>query len=433
MIHIRGIMTKPTKIAVIGAGSSYTPELIEGIIAYRGSLPVDRIALMDINREKLNVIGALTERMLKKAGHQAKTSFHTDADEAISGAGFVLAQIRVGGLAARVLDETIPLKYDLLGQETTGAGGFANALRTVPVMLDIAHRMERLAPEAWLVNFSNPSGIVAEAVLNRTNIKMAGLCNNPVNMAADITRTTGRADFSYTYIGLNHLSWITSVAIDGTELLPGLACRINSNMQNIPKLGIDNELIRTVPYIPCGYLRYFYLRDRMVEACKQAKRSRGEDIIELEKSLFEKYRDTRLCEKPPELAKRGGALYSTAAISLVDAIANGRRETHVVNIKNKGAIPFMDNNDVVEVKALTGREVLEPVSVGGFHDDYIIGLMKAVKAYEKLTVEAALTGSRQIALAALMAHPLVGDYDKALGVLRDLLNAHAAHLPLFNS
>jgi len=417
------------KAAIIGAGSTYMPELIEGFIERQDRLDFQTFYLMDINREKLEVVGGLAKRMLLSKGFAGKIVLTDDLDESIAGADYIFAQIRVGGMAARIRDEKIPLKHGLLGQETTGAGGFMNALRTIPVMLDIARRIEKLAPDAWLINFSNPSGIIAEALLNHSKVKMVGLCNCFINMQADIAKSIGAKDFDYDYVGLNHLSWITSVRLGGRELLPELIKSSGAKMKNIPDLNYDDELTETLPGIPSSYLSYYYLREKQLKKCLDAEKTRGEVCVELEKSLMEQYKNPALNEKPKELAERGGALYSTAAVSVVDAIENGKNEFHVVNVKNSGAFPFMDDNDVVEIKCLVNRDGALPVKVSGLDSPFIKGLMQAVKAYEKLTVQAAVNGSRADALAALMVHPLIGDYHKALAALDEMIKANAEYLP----
>ena len=404
------------KAAVIGAGSTYTPELIEGFINKKDSLKLSEIRLMDINEEKLNTVGSLAERMLVSSGYKGKLLITRNIDEAIKEADYIFAQIRVGGMAARIRDEKIPLKYGLLGQETTGAGGFMNALRTVPVMLDIARRMEKLAPNAWLINFSNPSGIVAEALLNNTNVKMIGLCNNFVNMYASIKKSLANQDFDYEYVGLNHLSWFISVMVNGKNIIGDI------------KSDYDNELLSAIPGIPCSYLSYFYLREEQLKKCLEAKKTRGELIVDLEESLMEKYKDPNLKEKPAELSQRGGALYSTAAVTLADAIENDKNEFHVVGVKNKDTLSFLDDSDIIEAKCLVNKSGAGPVKTASPVHLYIQGLVQAVKAYEKLTVSAAIKGSREDALAALMVHPLIGDFQKAKALLDDMLEANSEYL-----
>jgi 6-phospho-beta-glucosidase len=380
------------KAAVIGAGSTYTPELTEGFIDKAASLPFSEIMLMDIDKKRLDIVGNLVIRQFKKAGYNCKIELVTDLDRALDGADFVFGQIRVGKMPARVLDEKIPLKYNLLGQETTGAGGFMKALRTVPVIMNIAERMKQISEkDAWLINFSNPSGIIAEAVLNHTDLNMVGLCNVPVNMLKDLReRNLDVTDFEY--VGLNHLSWITSVE----------------------------------PYHKSYYLDYFEKHDEKVRELKAAEKTRGEVCLDLEEKLFAQFADESLCVKPPELAERGGALYSTAALSAVDSIYNDKKELHVVAAKNNGAVPFMADDDVVEIRCELGKSGINPHPVK-IYNDYIIGLMQTVKKYEKLAVEAALTSSREKALAALLAHPLI-DNEKAEPLLNELLEAHKEYL-----
>lgn len=419
------------KAAVIGAGSSYTPELIEGFINHRDSLNFTEFYLMDIDSEKLSVVGGLAERMLRASGFDGKIVLTEDLDEALTGADYVFGQIRVGKMEARIRDEKIPLKYGLLGQETTGAGGFMNALRTVPVLVDIAKRMEKLAPDAWLINFSNPSGIVADALLNYTNVKTIGLCNCPINMLKDIEGNLGTADFDYDYVGLNHLSFITSVRQNGEEVIDKVRESGISKMQNIPEFSYEPALNAAVPYIPTSYMSYFYLRQEQVDKCLKAEKTRGEICTELEETLMEQYKSPELYVKPKELEKRGGALYSTAAISAVDAIENDKREYHVVNVKNNGTLPYLADDDVVEVKCILGKDGATPVEITNQGNGYVTGIIKAVKAYEKLAVKAAMEGSREDALAALMVHPLIGDFHKAKAVLDDMLEANKEFLPNF--
>jgi len=416
------------KAAVIGAGSTYTPELVEGFIDKRESLNFQTFYFMDIDKEKLETVGGLVKRMFASKGFTGKVVLTVDLDDALAGADYVFAQIRVGGMAARITDEKIPLKHGLLGQETTGIGGFMNALRTVPVMMDIARRIEKLCPSAWLVNFSNPSGIVAEALLNHTGVKMIGLCNCFINMKAAIAKKINTNDFEYEYYGLNHLSWITSVIANGKEMVDTLKYS-DTQMKNIPEYIYDDILLDAIPAIPSSYLTYFYLRDTHIKKCLDAEKSRGELCVDIEKTLLEKYKDPCLSEKPKELADRGGSMYSTAAVSVVDAIENDKNEFHAVNVKNNGAVPFMADDDVLELKCNVNRKGAEPAAVFKTDILYIKGMMQAVKAYEKLTVRAALNGSRADALAALMVHPLIGDYNKAVAAFNEMTVANAEFLP----
>lgn len=421
---------KKLKAAIIGAGSTYTPELIEGFITRHESLDFETFHLVDINEKKLEIVGGLAKRMLESKGFRGEFLLTTDLDRAINGADYVFGQIRVGQMAARIRDEKIPLKYGLLGQETTGAGGFMNALRTVPVMLDIAKKIEKYSPGAWLINFSNPSGIVAEALLNHTNVKTVGLCNCPINMLKEIEATIGSADFEYDYVGLNHLSWITSVTQNGENVLGGLK-KDGSVMKNVPSFEYSDELIKAIPAIPTSYLSYFYLREKQLKKCLEAEKTRGELCVEIEEKLLEQYKDPSLAVKPAGLEKRGGALYSTAAVSVVDAIENDKQEYYVVDVKNNGTLEFLEDSDVVEVKCKIGRGGAIPVKITAKQDEFIIGLIRAVKAYEKLAVKAAMSGSRADALAAMMVHPLIGDYDRAKPCLDEMIEANIDYLPNF--
>jgi len=416
------------KAAVIGAGSTYTPELIRGFIDRKDSLDFNSFHLMDINKEKLDIVGGLAKRMLDANGFKGEFKLTDSVDDAVKGADYIFAQIRVGGMEARIRDEKIPLKHGLLGQETTGAGGFMKALRTIPVMMNIAKKIEALAPDAWLINFSNPSGIVAEALMNHSKIKMIGLCNCFVNMKAGIADTIGTDNFDYEYIGLNHLSWITSVTVNGENVLEKLGKSAGAKLKNIPDVDYDDELLAAVPAVPSYYLSYFYLRDEQLAHCIKAEKTRGECCVDIENALIEKYKDPNLNDKPKELEERGGALYSTAAVSAVDAIENDKNEYHVVGVKNNGAIPYMADDDVVEVKCNLNKKGAAPAAISNCGNLYIKGTMQAVKAYEKLTVSAAINGSRKDALAALMVHPLIGDFNRAKAVLNEMAAANKDYI-----
>lgn len=423
------------KIAVIGSGSTYTPELIQGFIKRRDVLKVSSLYMMDIDRQKNEIVSGFVHRMLANSGMAPELVLTESLEEAICGADYVFGQIRVGFLDARIRDEKIPLKYGLLGQETTGAGGFMNALRTVPVILHIARLVERLSPDAWFINFSNPSGINAQAVLDHTNARLIGLCNVPMVLLRDATLRLppGTKRFDYDYVGLNHLAWLTAIYADGREILqeqldkgveiPG--------MKNTPAIPYPPGMLRQIGGIPANYPSYFYFRDAHIRMCQEAEQCRGEVCSVLEKALLELYCDPKRREKPALLDQRGGAYYSEAAVSLLDAIENDRNEFHVLNVQNRGAFHFMDEDDVVEVKCIVNRQGVTPVPLGSFDNQHIIGLMRAVKAYERLTVEAAMTGSYSAALQALLVNPLVGDYHKAKGVLDEMLEANRAYLPAF--
>ncbi|HOA63538.1 MAG TPA: 6-phospho-beta-glucosidase [Bacilli bacterium] len=423
---------KGLKIAIIGAGSTYTPELIEGLINKRDSLPVKELYLMDIDERKLNIVGGLAKRMIEAADMDVNVVSTDDLDGSLINADFVLVQIRVGKLPARILDEKIPLKYGLIGQETNGIGGFFKGMRTIPVMIDIAKRMEKLCPDAWLINFSNPSGMIAQALLTHTKIKTMGLCNVPINMISSVKQKLGLENAEVEYVGLNHLTWITSIKHNGKDhLQEAIEQGINSEaMKNIPASGFTPELIKTVGAIPSSYLEYYYYRDAKLEHALKQEKSRGEVCLEIEEELLKIYEDSKLHTKPALLSKRGGARYSEAAINLVDSIYNDKRDIQVVNILNQGAIDFMRDDDVVEISAIIGKDGATPIKAN-FKNEHIKEYMLLMKAYERHAVQAAITGDDDEAMRALLINPLVLDYKKAYPCYLELKEAHKQYLPQF--
>jgi 6-phospho-beta-glucosidase len=441
--------TKPLTVAVIGAGSTYTPELVDGFLRRAASLPVAEFRFMDIDPEKLTVVGGLALRMVASGprgglpGGQAyrapRAVLTQNLDDALRGADFVLTQIRVGRLDARVMDETIPLSHGLIGQETTGIGGHFKALRTIPVLLGIARRMEMLCPQAWLINFTNPAGIVTEALLKHSKVRALGLCNVPFNMLREarerLPEDAGEAEIDY--IGLNHLSWITGIRSGSKDWLPDQLAGDFARYRpaNIPALEFPAELLTRVGAIPSSYLQYFYFPARMLAELQAEPKSRGLVCQEIEAELLETYRDPALREKPAALEKRGGAWYSEVAVALVDAIANDRRERHIVNVRNGSTLPWLPAEAVIETTCLVGVEGAAPLplSPSAQPTRHIAGLMSQVKDYEQLTVEAAVTGSRDAALHGLYRHPLVADWDKAAACFDELLEAHRPWLPAFAS
>ncbi len=412
-------------IAVIGGGSTYTPELIEGFIIHRDTLPVRRLVLMDISPERLEIVGGLTKRMLE--GTDIELVLTQDRNAAIEGADFVLTQFRVGGMAARANDEHIPLKYGVIGQETTGPGGFMKALRTVPQVLEVARTMEKVAPDAFLINFTNPSGLVTEAAVQHSSIRTMGLCNVPINMLYQAATTLGVEPEHVTldYVGLNHLSFARKVYLDGKDVTDRL---LDGTWG---KHTFDPEWLKAIHMLPNYYLRYFVHHNRAVEEVMQAEETRADYLMKVESELLDMYRDPNLREKPALLAQRGGARYSQAAVSLIRAIANNLKEVHIVNVRNGQALPDLPENSVVEVPAVIDAHGAVP-QVMGHMPPQIRGLIQAVKSYEELTIQAALTGDMTTARLALMAHPLVPSWDTACALLDDLLAANKRYLPQFN-
>ncbi len=403
-------MKRKLKIVIIGAGSTYTPELIEGLIRKSDDLDLRELTLMDIDAERLEIVGNMAKRMLVAAQIDWKVAFY-DSYDCVAGADYVITQIRVGKLAARIRDEKIPLKYNMIGQETCGIGGFFKAMRTVPVLFKIADKMQKLCPNAVMINFTNPSGIAAQALLKKS-VRSVGLCNCPYAMEQSVKEALDLPDAEIEYVGLNHLSWLTAIRSGGIDYL-GRAIKegINSAaMKNIPANGFDREILQAVHAIPSTYLEYYYFKADQLKALQSEKLSRGEVCLKLEKQLLAKYRDPALTVKPPELEQRGGAYYSTVAVELLEAIENDRKTRHVVNVRNGGALPFMEDDDIIECAAIVQRDGITPVPVKDFSNEHIIGLMRQMKAYEKLAVQAAVTGDRSTAIAALLLNPLCGDY-----------------------
>ncbi|KGG79730.1 diacetylchitobiose-6-phosphate hydrolase [Caloranaerobacter azorensis H53214] len=433
---------KNLKIAVIGGGSSYTPELIDGFIKRAHELPVKEIYLVDIEegKWKLDIVGELAKRMIKKAGLDTEIILTLNRKEAIKNADFVVTQIRVGGLKARAKDEIIPLKYNVIGQETTGPGGFAKAIRTIPVILDICREIEELAPNAWLINFTNPAGIVTEAILRYTNVKAIGLCNVPIGMVKMVAKILNveSSRVKIDFVGLNHLVWGQKVYVDGKDVtrrvIEELCDGASLTMKNIPDLKWDKAFLESLAMIPCPYHRYYYMMEDLIiqekEAVSSGKGTRAEQVMKIEKELFELYKDPKLDIKPPQLEKRGGAYYSDAAVSLISAIYNDKKEIHTVNVKNNGAVSGLPNDVVIEINAVVDKTGAHAITLGELSPK-IYGLIQEAKAYEQLTVEAAVTGDYGIALQALIMNPLVPSVKVAKQLLKDILNEHEEYLPQF--
>ncbi|MGH2636444.1 MAG: 6-phospho-beta-glucosidase [Actinomycetota bacterium] len=417
------------KVAVVGAGSTYTPELVEGFVRRAERFPIDELALLDVDPDRLEVVGGLARRMLERAGYGGRLALTGDRVEAIDGASYVIVQLRVGGQAARLLDETIPLQFGCVGQETTGPGGFAKALRTVPVVLELAELVaHRGAPGAWFLDFTNPTGLVTQALLDEGH-RAIGLCNVAINFQRRFAARFGvepeRVQLEHD--GLNHLSWERAVLVDGVDRLPEL---LRTDLKAISdEVSMPPELIRALGAIPSYYLRYYYLTAEVLEH-QRSERPRAEEVMEIEKGLLALYGDQGLDHKPELLERRGGAYYSEAAAQLVASLASGGGDVQVVNVRNDGAIPTLAPDDVVEVAARIDGDGAHPLPVAALAPE-LLGLVQHAKAYERLAAAAATTGDRGLALKALLANPLVGDYPTASGLLEAILSANRDHLPRF--
>jgi glycoside hydrolase family 4 len=427
------------KIAVIGGGSSYTPELMEGIINHKDSLPVTEVVLIDIpeGQEKVSINTAFAKRMAEKAGLPISVRYTLDRREGLKDASFVIAQIRVGGLDAREKDERIPLKYDVIGQETTGPGGFFKALRTIPVMLSICRDMEEVCKDAWLINFTNPSGIITEAILKNTKVKCIGLCNVSINMRYDAAErlSVSPDELDCRFIGLNHLSVMNHAYYQGKDRILDAVSVENTEsvVKNIQKDAQMDAVAKELGCLLSPYMQYFYTEKEALQHEKMEAigltGTRAAQVKEVEKNLFECYKDINLREKPAALAKRGGARYSMAAICLIDSIYNDTNDVQVVDVFNNGIIPQLPDDVVIEVNCRIGRNGAAPLASDV--PASVLGLIGQVKAYEEYTIEAAITGDRNKALIALLNNPLIHDVRDAKGILNELLEAHRAYLPAF--
>lgn len=436
-------MNKGLKIATIGGGSSYTPELVEGFINRFEKFPVRELWLVDIEagREKLEIVGNLAKRMIKKAGLPIEVHLTLDRKAALKDADFVTTQFRVGLLDARAKDESIPLKYGVLGQETNGPGGLFKGLRTIPVILDICKDMEMLCPEAWLINFTNPAGMVTEAVLRHSSIKkVIGLCNVPIGMEMgiaqllDVEHSRIRIDFA----GLNHMVYGLDVYLDGDsvkgEVIEKLSDPENSSfVKNIDGMGWEPEFMEALDLITCPYHMYYYKSAEMLEKAKTSRKEEGtraEVVQQLEKELFELYKDEDLDIKPPQLEERGGAYYSDAAVRLITSIYNDKRDIQPVNTMNRGAIASLPYESAIETSCVITKNGPIPLAFGDL-PVAVRGLVQQIKSFERIGAEAAITGNYNKAVLALTINPLTPSDKIAKDIVDEMMEAHKEHLPQF--
>ncbi|MDR1699924.1 MAG: 6-phospho-beta-glucosidase [Lachnoclostridium sp.] len=433
------------KIVTIGGGSAYTPELIEGFIYRYRSLPIREIWLVDIEegREKLEIVGALAKRMVKRSGLPIEIHLSYDRREALSGADFVTTQIRVGQLAARIKDEEIPLKHGMLGQETNGAGGMFNAFRTIPIILDIAKDINELCPDAWFINFSNPAGMITEACLRYSSVKrVVGLCNVPIHVEKDIAKLFHVEEdrIRVTFAGLNHMVYGLHIYLDGNEVTKealSLASdpekRIAITMKNIMPVHYEPAFIKALGVLPCPYHSYYYRKDEQLnEELEQLKRGEGraQQVQKIEKELFELYRDDTLSVKPSQLEQRGGAYYSDAACSLIESIYTDKKDIQTVDVRNGGAITGIDPDSAVEVSSVITKDGPIPLSIGKLPLP-VNGLVQQMKSFERLVAEAAVEGDMDKAVLALAVNPLTPSDKAAKSVVEEMMEAHKKYLPRF--
>ncbi|MGP3988358.1 6-phospho-beta-glucosidase [Streptomyces sp. 3N207] len=417
------------KLAVVGGGSTYTPELIDGFARLREVLPIDELALIDPAAERLELVGGLARRIFAKQGHPGTVTSTSDLDAGVDGADAVLLQLRVGGQAARERDETWPLECGCVGQETTGAGGLAKALRTVPVVLDIAERVRRGNPDAWIIDFTNPVGIVTRALLSAGH-KAVGLCNVAIGFQRKFARLLDVApgELHLDHVGLNHLTWELGVRLggpEGTDVLPKLLAEHGEAVAD--DLHLPRTLVDRLGVVPSYYLRYYYAHDEVVRA-QRGKPTRAAEVAALERQLLDMYADPALDTKPELLARRGGAYYSEAAVDLAASLLREGGSTHqAVNTLNRGTLPFLPDDAVIETQARIDRDGAHPLPVPAL-DPQFTGLIAHVTAYEELALRAALHGGRDRVFKALLAHPLVGQLDHAEQLTDQLLAHNKEHL-----
>ena len=434
-------MKNGIKIVTIGGGSSYTPELVEGFIKRHKELPVKELWLVDIEegKHKLEIVGNLAKRMVKKAGVDMEVHLTLDRREALKDADFVTTQLRVGLLDARIKDERIPLSHGVIGQETNGAGGLFKALRTVPVVLDIIKDIEELCPNAWLVNFTNPTGVISEAVFKYTNFRRyIGLCNVPIgvkNGMADILEVE-KDRVEMDFAGLNHMVYALNVRLDGKDITKEAIEKFVTSsltMQNIKDIPLNADFVRALGVIPCPYHKYYYKHKEMLEeeleGFKDGK-TRGETVKALEDDLFELYKDENLAVKPPQLEKRGGAYYSDAACNLINSIYNDKKDIQVVNTLNNGAIRDFREDSAAEMSCVITKEGPKPLSVG-YLPVAVSGLVTEIKSFEILAAKAAVEGDYNAALQALCINPLIPSDGLAKTILDEMMEAHKEYLPQF--
>ena len=413
------------KVAVIGAGSTYTPELVSGLGRERDAIDVRELVLHDIDAERLEVVGGLAQRMLERQGYDGRLEQTGDLDRALDGADYVLVQIRVGGQEARLRDETVPLACGCVGQETTGAGGLAKAFRTVPVVLEIAERVrERAADDAWIVDFTNPVGIVTRSLLDAGH-RAVGLCN----VAIGVQRTCARLltiepdRVVVDQVGLNHLTWVRAVLVDGEDVLPQLLDEHGDELSGLAG-GLPRALLEQLGALPSYYLRYFYAHDRVL-AEQLGEKPRAAQVMEIERALLEMYRDPELTEKPALLEQRGGAFYSEAAVGLVRSLATGDGRVHEVDVRNESTLDGLAQDDVVEVPARVERDEIVALPQRPLAPE-LLGLALHVAAYERLAGQAAAAQELELARKALLAHPLIGQHALVEELLEPLLEPREA-------
>lgn len=412
------------KIAVVGAGSTYTPELIDGLVSK--DLNIGGISFYDIDKKRLDILYNFSLRMIASSGRKIKITKHLDLKEAVGGADFIINQIRVGLQRGRIFDEKLGKSLGIIGQETTGVGGFSKAMRTIPVVLNQCRVYEKYAKNAFLINFTNPSGIITEAVLRYSGMNCIGLCNIPINLKMDLANylKVSPEEVELDYIGLNHLGWVRSIKVGGKVIkLDKIKKSVfGFSPKNIPDMDYPVELLSAVGSLPGYYLRYFYLNRKMVEKQRKARLTRGEEVLKIEKELLRLYSNKDLNRKPELLSNRGGAYYSRVATSIIESISTNKGDIQIVNIANRGMVSGFENEEVLEIPAIISSKGATPLK-NKLENHHMYSLMRMIKGYEKLTIEAAVEKSYKKAILALITNPLVMDAEIAIKAVK-MINRH---------
>ena len=413
------------KLGIVGGGSTYSPELVDGIARRAEKLDLREIALSDVDRSRLETVGGFVRRMAARLAPKVKVTLAETLDECVADADFVVTQIRVGGNDARKRDEKLGARFGVVGQETTGVGGFSKAMRTIPALLEVCRAMERRAPSGFLINFTNPVAIVTQAILSHSKVPAVGLCNIPIGLRMDLAGLLDvePAQIRLDSVGLNHLSFVRRVLVDDRDVLPELLRRVTGPRENrpanIPELDYPEEFIDALGMIPSDYLRYFFMQRETIDEQAAKDKTRAEEVQAIEKELLEHYADETHDEKPEALSKRGGAFYSHAAIEVIEAIAGDTGAELVVDVQNDGAVAELPDDACIEVPCNVDKNGARPVKQRPL-EPQIRGVIQHVKAYEELTVKAAVERDRKTAILALAAHPLVPSVRVAIGVVDEL-------------
>lgn len=433
----RGQRITALKVAIIGGGSSYTPEIINGFLDRIESFPLKDLWLMDISQERLDIVGKFSQRMVKAKGSPFKVHLTCERREAIEDAQYVITQLRVGGMTSRRDDEYLGRRHGLIGQETTGVGGMAKAMRTIPVVLGIARDIREVSPDALLVNFTNPAGLNTEALARYApEVQSVGVCNVPIttkirilkNLGYDIPHERAQLDT----LGLNHLSWHRGMTVDGEDVWPRvLAKYMDGEFEDPPHVIFPSEMIKSLKVLPNSYLQYYYFTEKKLKEQLKWPPSRAEEVMEIEADLLRQYSEPDRTEPSDDLMKRGGAHYSTVATQLLDAHYNDLDATQIMNVPHDGAISGYPRDWVLEMPCKVNKNGVTPIKAEPLSSAFY-GLLVSVKNYELLTVKAAVHGDRDAAYQALLAHPLGPSVDKVEAVLLDMLHTNRDYLPQFN-